>query len=190
MPENKARSSTTGLSFETILGVRRHEVDLQNRRIIPSTDQGTKVRQHHDFGLDPDTYDSLREHVIAWDKERYALGQDTPMLFVWSNGQQLDAASASRMFQQHCANAGVPVVSIDQMRVAYAMAALESGIPTKVIRERLGRDTEPRWASVVPLRPERMHHREPIHPGKSDHPAERAHDQRWQTRHASHGRRL
>jgi len=181
--------ATTGLPLETILGLRRGDLNVQSRRIVPSSDKRASTRHARSFGLDPNTYDSLRDHVITWDKERYAMSQDTRMLFVWSNGQPLDAASASRMFRQHCAGAGIPVVSIEQMRTAYATAALEFGIPTKVITDRLGRDVGPS-VPVIPIEQERTHRGNRARPTPSGPGREPPPGPLQQNQHATTGRGL
>ena len=127
-------AATTGLGVSSIVDLRRDQVDIQEGTVTPST----KRSSMSSYALDPDTYDALRDHVISWDKERTTLGQGTKMLFVWSNGEQLDSGSAMRMFDQHCANAGVPTVPVRGMRFAYVVSALESGIPTGILSERLG----------------------------------------------------
>lgn len=127
--------TTTGIPFDTVLDLTRGDVDLQQRRITAQV-PGRRSPCSREYRLDPYTFEAIREHAITWDKERDVLGQDTQNLFVWTNGQQLDQASARRMFGQHCAAAGVPTVSLNQVRIAYVVAALETGIPPRVISRR------------------------------------------------------
>jgi site-specific recombinase XerD len=105
---------------------------------------------HRSYALDPTAYDALKEHVIAWDKERYILDQDTQKLFVWSNGEQVDTRATRSMFGQHCEAAGVPIVALQEIRQAYIVAAVETGIPVRVIAQRLGHTVEPRNLRAVP----------------------------------------
>lgn len=145
--------ATTGLPVPAALNLRRSEVDLQRRHLSTaamSRRGEAGARGPRIYQLDPDTYDALREHVISWDKEREVLAQKTQHLFVWSNGAQLDRGSVRRMFHQHCAAAGVPVVPYKEMRFAYVVAALESGLPTRIIRERLGRRPQRSAAKGTP----------------------------------------
>jgi integrase len=132
-------AATSGMSVGTLVELRRHDIDLETERVHPSTRPGT----HADYALDPGAADALRAHVMNWDKEGDTLGHTTDKLFVWSNGQQLDSGSAMRMFRQHCANAGLPLVPLKEVRAAYVVNALEYGIPTEVLTERLGPIAKP-----------------------------------------------
>jgi integrase len=127
-------AATSGMSVGTLVELRREDIDLESERVHPRSTPGS----HADYILDPDAANAIRAHVMSWDKERETLGHTTDKLFIWSNGEQLDAGSAMRMFQQHCASAGVPVVPMKQVRAAYVVNALEYGIPTEVLTERLG----------------------------------------------------
>lgn len=128
--------ATTGVRLEALTGLVLQEVDFDEPRISPASARRSCV-------LDPTAYDALKEHVAAWEVERFLLRQRTQKLFVWSNGEQVDAGAVRTMFRQHCSLADVPVVPIRTMRLAYVVAALESGIPVKQISERLSRVVEP-----------------------------------------------
>lgn len=134
---------TTGAPLNALTGLARHDVDFATRRISPSSptvsdSSRASTRHHHGYALDPTAYEALKEHVATWDKERHILDQDTQKLFVWSNGQQVDTRAIRTMFAQHCEAAGVPVVPLQEVRQAYVLAALETGIPVKVISDRIG----------------------------------------------------
>jgi hypothetical protein len=118
------------------------------------------------YALDPDAQDALREHVIAWDKERS--GQRSEHLFVWADGEPLHPKSVEVLFRRHCQKAGLPVVPLQAARQAYVVAALETGIPTAVISERLGHDVTPRRLTLIPLvePPDRGGRRQPTTPSK------------------------
>lgn len=146
--------TTTGMQLDALTGLERHDVDFEERRITPEPTAvrgGTRsLTAHRSYALDPTAYDALKEHVITWDKERYVLGQDTQKLFVWSNGEQIDGRSIRSMFVQHCSAARVPVVSLQEARQSYVTAAIETGMPVKVMSERLGHTVEPRNLRAVP----------------------------------------
>jgi integrase len=147
--------ATTGLPVTAALNLRRSDVDVQRHHVSTAalTRRGEGgPRGPRIYELDPDAYDALRDHVISWDKERAVLQQKSRHLFVWSNGEQLDRGAVRKMFQQHCTAAGVPVVPYKEMRFAYVVAALESGLPTQVIRERLGRKPEQSTEHDAPQR--------------------------------------
>lgn len=127
-------AATSGMSLGTLVELRRGDVDLELDRVRPSAPPGA----HAEYALDPTAADALRAHAMSWDRERETLGHTTDKLFIWSNGEQLDSGSAMRMFRQHCANAGLPLVPLKEVRAAYVVNALEYGIPTEVLTERLG----------------------------------------------------
>lgn len=87
------------------------------------------------------TLEALRDYIVTWDTEREALGQDTDLLFVWSNGRPLHPDTITTLFHQHCERAGLPRIRLHDVRHSYATAALKAGIPAKVISERLGHAT-------------------------------------------------
>lgn len=134
--------STTGLPTDALVDLRRGDIDLQEPRLTvrPMTKAGrsaTPLAVARSYSLDPDTHEALREHAISWDKE--TSGQRSDRIFVWSDGEPLHPKSVEVLFRRHCQNAQLPVVPFRGVRQAYISAALESGIPTAVISERLGR---------------------------------------------------
>ena len=134
--------ATTGISVEALVDLRRGDVDLQEPclTVRPTNGAGPSrvpLAVARTYALDPDTHDALREHVVAWDKEQG--GKRSDRIFVWSDGEPLHPKSIKVLFRRHCQNAELPVVPFRGVRQAYVGAALESGIPTAVISERLGR---------------------------------------------------
>ena len=139
--------ATTGVRLEALPGLLRPEVDLDEGRISPSlvaaSGEGGTTTVRRSYALDPTAYDVLKDHVAAWELERLALQYQTQKLFVWSNGEQIDAGAVRTMFRQHCSIAGLPVVPLQAMRQAYVVAAIDSGIPVRQISDRLGESAEP-----------------------------------------------
>ena len=82
-----------------------------------------------------------RDYLIAWEEERYLLGQDTQLLFVWPDGRPLHPDTITALFHKHCAAAGLPRIRLHDVRHSYATAALKAGISPKIISERLGHST-------------------------------------------------
>lgn len=134
--------ATTGLKLRTLTTLRRDEVDLHERRLIPRSGPIVVAETHTNqasdgYALDPDAYDALRDHVIAWDKA----DDGTPRngrLFTDIDGGDLSPSTITSMFRRHCAQANLRAVPFREVRQAYVIAALETGIPTRVLRERLG----------------------------------------------------
>jgi integrase len=144
--------ATTGLRRGELAGLQRHDIDFRTRMISPSTprvvvsgravESEAKTRSGiRNLALDPVTLEALRDYIVTWDTEREALGQDTDLLFVWSNGRPLHPDTITALFHQHCERAGLPRIRLHDVRHSYATAALKAGIPAKVISERLGHAT-------------------------------------------------
>jgi integrase len=148
--------ATSGLPPDVLAGLRRSEVDLQERRLFPERrstwDEDaagpSAPRRAQGYGLDPTTYDVLRDHVIAWDKERESSSPDARHLFLGTDGQPVRSNDVTTMFEVHCKRAGLPVVPMEAVRQTYVMNALHAGIPTQVLSDRVGRSGTPE-----PLRP-------------------------------------
>jgi integrase len=144
--------ATTGIRLDTLVDLRRDDVDLQQARLSPRpavAERGVfSLGVVRSFALDPDAHESLRDHVIAWDKAREGQGSDR--LFVWDDGEPIHPKSVGVLFRRHCQQASLPAVPLQAMRQAYVVAALETGIPTSVISERLGRTVTPRSITRIP----------------------------------------
>jgi integrase len=140
--------STTGIPLESLVDLRRGDVDMKEPRLTPPPTAVSGQRKApslavaRSYALDPDTHDALREHVIAWDKEQG--GERVDRLFVWGDGEALHPNSVKVLFRRFCHQAELPMVPLRGVRQAYVCAALETGIPTSVISERLGRTAMPR----------------------------------------------
>jgi integrase len=135
--------ATTGIGLESLVDLRRGDVDMKEPRLTPPPTAVSGQRKApslavaRSYALDPDTHAALREHVIAWDKEQG--GKRVARLFVWGDGEALHPKSVKVLFRRLCHKAELPLVPLRGVRQAYVCAALERGIPTSVISERLGR---------------------------------------------------
>jgi integrase len=155
--------ATTGLEPQALAGLRRDEVDLHERRIFPgrrsntadSAGRGSPPRHGRGYGLDPTTYDVLRNHVIDWDKQRETSFREARHLFLRTDGRPVRPEHVSLMFAVHCLRAGLPVVAMDQVRETYVRNALQSGIPTRVLSDRLGHDVAGPRRLRVPVQRDR-----------------------------------
>jgi integrase len=141
--------ATTGLRRGELAGLTRCDIDLKARRVHPSTprvvvagrtvESEAKTRSGvRSLALDPDTNQALEDYLVAWDEERYLLGQPRQLLFVWPNGNPLHPDTITALFHKHCEAAGLPRIRLHDVRHSYATAALKAGISPKVISERLG----------------------------------------------------
>jgi integrase len=143
---------TTGLRRGELAGLTRDDIDLEHGRVAPSVprvvvaghaeESETKTSSGERWlALDPTTWEALREYVASWEQERYLLGHDTRLLFVWQNGQPIHPDTITALFHKHCAAAGLPKIRLHDVRHSYATAALKAGVPPKIISERLGHST-------------------------------------------------
>ena len=143
---------TTGFRRGELAGLRRGDVDLEHGRVAPTVPRvvvagkaelsETKTSSgDRSLALDPTTWEALREYIVAWDKERYLLGQTTQLLFIWPSGTPLHPDTITALFHKHCEGAGLPRIRLHDVRHSYATAALKAGISPKIISERLGHAT-------------------------------------------------
>lgn len=147
--------ATTGIRIDALLDLRRGDVDLQDARLcarpVAATRAGsTPLGVTKTYALDPDTHEALREHVIAWDSEHSGQDLRSKHLFAWEDGEPMHPKSVDVLFHRHCHKADLPVVPLQAVRQAYVVAALETGIPTAVISERLGHAVSTQSISLIP----------------------------------------
>ena len=60
---------------------------------------------------------------------------------MWPDGRALHPDTITAMFHRHCTGTGLPRIRLHDVRHSYATAALQAGVPTKIISERLGHAT-------------------------------------------------
>src|SRR5207249_1187905 len=88
------------------------------------------------------TVAALRAHKAAQNEERLLLGpayeNDTDLVFTRPDGSGIHPERISRWFQQRCRKAGLPVVRFHDVRHSYVTALLASGVPLKVVSQRVG----------------------------------------------------
>lgn len=150
--------ATSGVRLEALTALRRHDVNLAEGRIRPSAailGQRSAMTARRSYALDPTAYVVLKQHVATWAMERQVLRQETQRLFVWSNGEQVDPEAIHTMFRQHCSMAGLPAVSVQTIRQAYVVAAIDSGIPVRQISDRLRSNVKQSRRLVYPPRGEK-----------------------------------
>jgi integrase len=145
-------AATTGMRRGEVLGVRWSDVDLeaatltvtQIRTVVayevvtltPKTDKGRRT-----ISLDPQTVAALRAHRVAQNEERLLLGPayvNTDLVFTRPDGSGIHPERLSRWFTQRCRKADLPVVRLHDVRHSYVTALLASGVPLKVVSQRVG----------------------------------------------------
>jgi integrase len=93
------------------------------------------------IALDSATVAALREHRKRQAAERLQLGagwKDHDLVFCGVDGAPLHPERFSRTFKQQAGKAGVPAISVKQLRDTWATLALQAGVHPKVVQERLG----------------------------------------------------
>ena len=145
--------ATTGIRLDALVDLRREDVELQEprlgRRTVVASRGEIPIGMARSYALDPDAHEALREHVIAWDKEQN--GRRSKRIFCWTDGASVHPKSIEVLFRRHCHKAGLPVVSLQAVRQAYVVAAIETGIPTAVLSERLGHAVTPSTLGRIPV---------------------------------------
>jgi integrase len=144
--------ATTGLRRGELLGLRWTDVDLDTARIAirsnrvraakvvvagtPKTKKGTRP-----LALDPDTLAALREWRKRQLEERLLIGSryvDSGLVFTYPDGSPILPNRISIWFRAHVRRSGLPTIRLHDVRHSYATAALDAGVPVKVVSERLG----------------------------------------------------
>lgn len=143
----------TGLRRGELLGVRWQDVDLDAGTLAvrqtvtsvgtailfstPKTDRGTRM-----IDLDPRDAEALRQHRAAQLAERMELGLGRPepsaLVFAQPDGAPLNPGLFSDRFNRLVKAAGLPPIRVHDLRHSHASLGLASGVPAKVMANRLG----------------------------------------------------
>jgi integrase len=146
-------AATTGMRRGEVLGLRWSDVDLdagtvtvrQIRTVAryevltltPKTD-----RAQRSIAVDPATVAALRAHRVAQFEERLALGdaynESGGLVFTHEDGAPIHPERFTGWFRQLCGRSGLPPIRLHDVRHSYVTALLASGIPLKVVSQRVG----------------------------------------------------
>jgi len=147
--------ATTGMRRGEALGLRWHDVDLDNGRVrvVQTIIQiGTKVsisqpktsRGRRAVSLDPATVAVLRECRRRMLQERMLIGpdfHDLDLVFHRPDGSCLRPDAVSATFLRRGHRYEVPRLTMQGLRHTWATLALERGVHPRVVQERLGHAT-------------------------------------------------
>ncbi len=142
----------TGLRRGEIAGLRWQDLDLdegvvhvRTTKVVvsykvldsaPKTEKGKRA-----VGLDPTTTSCLRSFRDAQVKELSALGKKwskDDLVFVREDGEGYHPQRLRIMLADRARAVGLPPIKLHALRHGHATAALEAGVPMKVVSERLG----------------------------------------------------
>ena len=145
--------AATGMRRNEVLGLRWADVDFErstlaiNRGIVSVGYQlhetrGKTRNARRPVNLDPTTLGLLAAWQSWQHAEQSAVGIDAEGWVVTdSNGRPVHPHAISQAFERVAPNAGVPVVRLHDVRHTHATLLIASGVPAKVVSERLGHAT-------------------------------------------------
>ena len=145
-------AATTGMRRGEVAAIRWKDIDLERALLRveesvipvhgelvfspPKTKKGTRQ-----VALDLGTVAVMRAHRARQSERRLALGPawvETGRVFTREDGTHLHPDVLSKRFEAWIRRAGLPRISFHGLRHTWATMALEKGIHTKVVSERLG----------------------------------------------------
>jgi integrase len=145
-------AATTGLRRGELAGLRWPDLGLVSGAL--SVNRATVVagglavesepktaRGRRRMSLDPETVETLKAWRKQQREEQFAMGagwQGDGRVFVWPDGSALHPNVITRSFGRLAERAGLPALTLHGLRHSWATAALEAGVPVKVVSDRLG----------------------------------------------------
>ncbi len=147
--------ATTGMRRSEAAGARREHSDIAARTITlwqtrviaggQATDSDGKTRRsRRRLALDRRTSDALNQHLAMLDHERAQFGadyQDHGLLFCWIDGRPIYPDTISEHFNRLVDRAGLPTITLHDVRHTYATMSLRAGVNPKIVSGRLGHAT-------------------------------------------------
>lgn len=145
--------ATTGSRRGEALGLRWSDLDLDGdrasvRQTITAVDHKIRVAPRTKTGrgraidLDGGTMDVLRKHRVRQAEEMLTLGLrlgSTTLVFCHPDGRPFHPERFSREFDRRIERFSLePRITLHGLRHTWATLALTSGVPTKIVSERLG----------------------------------------------------
>lgn len=143
---------TTGLRRGEVLGLRWSDLDLdaatvsiRSTRIrygsTIATSTPKTARGNRTIALGPATVAALRVWRRTQAADRLLIGsswQDTGLVVTIADGSAPNPEAFSNLFQKLVKRAGLRPIRLHDLRHSYATSALASGVPVKVVSQRIG----------------------------------------------------
>lgn len=138
------RGETLGLRWEDVdlaagrLSVVQHVVVVKNR---PAIHEIKTPASRRSVALYPDVVAVLRRHAVRQKQDRLLAGpawQETGLVFTTAIGTVLHPRNVRRSFDQLVAKAGVPAITLHDLRHTAATLALKAAAHPKLVQEMLG----------------------------------------------------
>jgi len=147
--------ATTGMRRSEAAGATRSHVDTVERtitlwdtRVIAGgkamESDGKTIRSRRQLALDRRTADAIAEHLGMLDEERRMHEgdyRDHGLLFCWSDGRPLYPETITDQFNRLVDRAGLPLITLHDVRHTYATMSLRAGVNPKIVSTRLGHAT-------------------------------------------------
>ena len=147
--------ATTGMRRSEAAGAQRVHADTEGRtitlwdtRVIAGgqamDSDGKTIRSRRQLALDRRTAAALADHLALLDKERQLHGagyQDRGLLFCWSDGRPIYPETITDHFNRLVDRAGLPLITLHDVRHTYATMSLRAGVNPKIVSTRLGHAT-------------------------------------------------
>lgn len=147
--------ASTGMRRSELCGLRKDGLDLDDsggatiRMKRTSVVAGGKVvagggkspTSRRQVALDRYTAAVLREHLERQADERHAFGSqyvDEGRVFCWEDGRRIYPDTITEKFNALVDRAGLPLITLHDVRHSYATIALRSGAHPKIVSSRLG----------------------------------------------------
>lgn len=146
-------SAMTGVRRSELLGLRWRDLDEARARLSISRglvavgyelheSRGKTERSRRCIDLDPTTLAVLRGWRGLQAAEFAAVGIDHPgLMFTRPNGEPVHPHTLSQAFERIARRADVPVIRLHDLRHTHGSLLIATGVPAKVVSERLGHAT-------------------------------------------------
>lgn len=147
--------ATTGMRRSEAAGAQRVHADTEGRtitlwdtRVIAGgqamDSDGKTVRSRRQLALDRRTAAALADHLAMLAEERRLHGadyQDHGLLFCWPDGRPIYPETITDHFNRLVDRAGLPLITLHDVRHTYATMSLRAGVNPKIVSTRLGHAT-------------------------------------------------